>query len=388
MTYKRPESKYFQCRRKNLPGYGDTGAITSKSTSKRVAMRMERLLEDLAERALIEPQWRELLDAVVAREIDLPTLLLAHTQRRLPELLRSLSDPLLTEAVAEYLEQHDVTRQNERGFDVLVEMAPDNARLSYVTDAQNIMALCHAYEATGVKRNSVIRMLKRAISKLLRARFGNAERNRIFDDVHYKREDDTREVFLTPKELTRLVDSAEALGFHHLAVALRFALLTSADRGTLFRGERPDGFARGLLARDLRIYEEDGRYSGFATIVDGKAEARDRTVPFGDDLARELLVLVRDKEPNDPVFDVDYRAFDNQWQRTRKRAKLTHVRFKDLRAQTAIYAQRAGIPQAVTQHVMGHGDEAMTRRYQRHEAAMTGDQVSALESAMFKFTGT
>ena len=70
------------------------------------------------------------------------------------------------------------------------------------------------------------------------------------------------------------------------------------------------------------------------------------------------------------------------WKRVRKHAGLQNVRFKDLRAQTAIYGEEAGIPQTVLQRTMGHSNESMTRRYQQCSAALSKNQAEAIEKAM------
>ena len=101
-----------------------------------------------------------------------------------------------------------------------------------------------------------------------------------------------------------------------------------------------------------------------------KTEGRSRAVPLTDRLCREFLARCHQKAPDDPVFGITYAQLDNLWQRVRERAGLKHVRFKDLRAQTAIYGEEAGIPQTVLQRTMGHSDEAMTRRYQQRSAAL------------------
>lgn len=82
------------------------------------------------------------------------------------------------------------------------------------------------------------------------------------------------------------------------------------------------------------------------------------------------------------MFEVDYQGIDYLWRTAREAAKLGHVRFKDLRAQFAIAAERAGVPQTVTSAMMGHSDEAMTRRYQRHSAVATADQVHGIEDTL------
>lgn len=383
MAYKRPESSYYYVRRKNLPGFGDTGAISSRSKSKRVAERMERLLEELAERALVEPKWRELLEAVTSGEVDLPDLLKAKTERRLPALLRSLDDPLLTDAVADY-RPHVDDRQTGYGFDKLLEMTEAQTRLSALQDAGRVTALCRRCEEEyGVKRNTVRRQLYRAISLLLRHHYGNAERDRVFQNVQYEGEDDTREVYLTPEEIAALLQACEDIDREELGVLIRMALLTSADRGVLLAGTRSDGPERGLLVRDVRVWEEDGAYHGEVYLPDRKTEDRSRTIPFGDRLAREVLLLAQGKGPDDPLFNIRYRALDYIWQQAREVAGLEELRFKDLRSQTAIYAQKAGIPQAVVMRTLGHSSERRTRQYQRHEAVMSADQVAALEEAMF-----
>ena len=45
MPYKRRDSPYYYIRRKKLPGYGDTGRISSGVTAKKVAGDMDRALE-------------------------------------------------------------------------------------------------------------------------------------------------------------------------------------------------------------------------------------------------------------------------------------------------------------------------------------------------------
>ena len=71
-AYRRKGSPYWQCRRRRLPGYGDTGQLNSQVRDRRTAERMEHLLEQIAQRALVQPAWYTLLDAV--RDKQLPLL--------------------------------------------------------------------------------------------------------------------------------------------------------------------------------------------------------------------------------------------------------------------------------------------------------------------------
>ncbi len=66
----------------------------------------------------------------------------------------------------------------------------------------------------------------------------------------------------------------------------------------------------------------------------------------------------------------------------RQHTGLEDVRFKDLRAQTAIYGEEAGIPQTVLQRTMGHSNESMTRRYQQRATVLSREQADAIEQAM------
>lgn len=388
MPFKRKSSPYYYVKRWNLPGYGSTGYLSTRVKDKRIATQMEGLLDRLAERALVDPSWRVVLDAVCREHtITLPELLAARNQGRLDQLRRGLTDPPIGEAICRYREAAQPGRGARLGLRILGDLAPPGSRLSLITDPRRITRLCRQAERAGRKRNSVRRTLLRAISLLLRYHLGGAERNRIFSDVHFPGEDDTREVHLSPAEIGRLLQACTALGYGELALIVQVALVTSADRGVLLAGEHAGRTFRGLRVRDLRIYEEGGLYSGEAYLEDGKAEGRSRTVPLPDALCRQLLVQCQGRAPDDPVFGVRYAQLDYVWRRVRKEARLEHVRFKDLRAQTAIYAEETGVPQTAVQRTMGHSDEAMTRRYQARRAAMSQRQIEEMAAAMFGRTG-
>ena len=116
MPYKRDSSRYYYVRRRNLPGYGDTGRLSSRSTQKRVARDMERLLEDIAQRALLDPSWYELLDGVCRyKSTSLSDLLRAKTSGTLLSLKQNLRDPLLCDAKDAYLAAAERNRQTRVG---------------------------------------------------------------------------------------------------------------------------------------------------------------------------------------------------------------------------------------------------------------------------------
>ena len=385
MPYKRERSPYYYVRRRNLIGYGDTGRLSSKATSKRIARDMERLLDEIAQHALLDPTWYDLLDAVCRhRTLSLAQLLRAKRTGTLEALKRTLHDPTIDEAVAAFTEAAPPKKAVRAGLDQLLRLTPTGARLSYL-DGRTITEMCHRAEREGRKRNSVRRYLLRAISLLLRHHTGRAERDRIFADVNFPAVDDTREIHLTPLEISRLLQASRDTGCPELATIIRMALLTSADRGVLLSEEHEGKAHRGLLVRDLRIWQDHatGTFTGEVFLQDSKTDHRSRSVPITDNLCRELLPLVKMKGPDEPVFDLSYGQLDYVWKRTRKAAGLSHVRFKDLRAQISIYGEEAGVPLTVLARSMGHRDEKMTRRYQQRAAALSGEQAEAIEQAMF-----
>lgn len=406
MPYKRPDSSLYQVRRRNLPGFGDTGVLSTRVRSKRVAERMERTLEEVAERSLVEPSWRPLVEAVIERRLDLPALQRHYAAGDLDALRASLTDPPLKDAVDSF--SPTVEGTTRLGLAQILEMAPPRARLSYLRDPKTIVELCRRSESgepagedgelTPRKRNSVRRTVLRAASMLLRHELGEAERTRIFADVRYAAEDDTREVLLEPDEIRRLLEACErpeaegGVGDPELATFVRLSLVTSADRGVLLAGNRGRRApAPGLRVRQVRIFADgpahDETYSGEVYLRDTKNASRPRTVPVTDSLCRELLDLcVRPdgtpKGPDETVFEMGYRQLHDRWDRARRKAGLPGVRVKDLRAQSAIYGERAGVPLTVMSATMGHADEAMTRRYQRHRATMTAEHAEAIEREM------
>lgn len=73
----------------------------------------------------------------------------------------------------------------------------------------------------------------------------------------------------------------------------------------------------------------------------------------------------------------------NRERKTQDEAVLEHVRFQNLRSQSAGCPQRGGIPQAALQSTTGYRSDEMTTPYQQQEAAMTTDQANALEAVLF-----
>lgn len=408
MPYKRDRSPFWQVRRKNLVGVGDTGVLTTRTKNKRLARRMEQALVDVAERALVEPSYRAVLEAVVEKRLPLPDLLSAHARGAVGDLRTSLVDPPLAECFARYVERAaDERKQSKRrnGASIVLGIAPTRARLSWIRDARNVAGLLHAAErgepadADGElsprHRNTVHRHVLRAVSGVLRAELGQAERDRVLGDVDYAAVDDTREVALAASDVRALLDACDAwerkrpgTGYRDLRAALRLMLQTSADRGVVFHGRTGNSQlpAPGLTVGQVRVWAEEGeggeRYVGTVHLADKKTKTRERTVPLTDGLCRELLPFLLGKGPGDQVFGLTYPQVDVRWKRVRETAGLPHLRLKDLRAQTAIAAERSGVALTVAQRVLGHGNAAMTRRYLAREEAMSAGDALAIERGL------
>lgn len=79
---------------------------------------------------------------------------------------------------------------------------------------------------------------------------------------------------------------------------------------------------------------------------------------------------------------ISYSGIDYRWKAARHLVGLTHIRFKDLRAQPAHYGEEAGIPLSIIQGAMGHEDEKMTRRYQRRQVSFDHQHAEAMAAAM------
>ena len=340
---------------------------------------MEDLLRKIAEAGLENPAWYDLIDALIADEITLPDLLRAKNEDRLHELRRELAEPLLENAIAEYR----VTGPNydtENGLRVLREMVERefglDARLSVLRSGKNITKLCARAKREGgrnngpMAHNSVRRTILLSASKLLRFHVGNAERNRIFADVDFPREQDTRDVWLSGTGIRKLLDSCEPWFMPFVLIALS----TGADRSPLLR----------MTVRDVTINEDEtsGVYSGKAYLRDTKTEARPRSVPLVDPVCRALMPHLEGKSPDNPVFDGPpddtkersdplTAAQVRYWfEKARKKAGMDHLRFKDLRRTWAVNADEAGLSLGQLKGGLGHSEDETTVRYTHRQLAL------------------
>ena len=225
MSYPRKGCRNRRVRRR-LPGIGRTPELNTKTPSKREADAMDRVLIEVGLRALTDPVHMKAIRKLFARGVDLPTLYVAHNFGTIAELVED--NLLLADAVREY--QMTVTDHNIIvGLSDVERYAPPGVPFSWICNSLNITRLLEQRQAEGIKRNSTRRRTMRATSKLLTRYVGKAERNRIFADVDFPAEDDSREVYLSPVEIERLLGSCEG----EFRTWVQAAIVTSGDRGVL-----------------------------------------------------------------------------------------------------------------------------------------------------------
>ncbi len=396
MPFKKAGSSNYYIRRQ-LVGFGDSGTLSTRVKSLRLAQRMERMLVEIAEKALLEERYTLLLEAVRPRgkgqsgALTLPDLLKAYTAGRLPDLLLSITDPTLEEAVDAFLRsvpnRTGSDRRVRRGMRYLLEMAPRRYQgrpttLAWLRDGRRITELAARFYEAGHTRNSVQVCLVSPISLLLRHHWGEAERDRVFRDVRWRWEDDTRTVKLTPADTQRLL---AACRFDYLSatrprrsdpaelrMVVLLALATGGDRTPIAR----------LRRRDVTLYDDEDGLWATVFYLDTKTRTRSRTAVIGPSVTLELLPYLSDKEEGGRLFTLSPKQMTYYFSVARDRAGLPGVRMKDLRHQFAIAADEAGLSQATIQGAMGHQRVSTTRRYMRYEAVMTPGEASQVAQAL------
>lgn len=409
MPFKR--GPYYRIQILDLPGYGPFPETATYTASKATARSMERLVRQIAERALDDPSWRSLLDALRAGRrgerprLRLPELLASHSAGELDALRRLLRDPLLSEAIAQYEETapgYDTTN----GLRILALMAERElgspVRFSQIRSGKVLTLLTARAEREGgrpspehpqgrpMKRNSARRTILLSASKLIRFHLGGAERDRVFADVSAAHERDVRDVWLAPNEIQRLLDACADF-FRPFVLA---ALATGADRSPLLR----------LRVRDVVLDSPTGPY---AYLRDTKTTSRPRSVALAPPLAEALRPLVEGKHPDDAVFDgppegvVDRRRVPRAYRRegletgpltehqvryffgaARDAAGLPHVRFKDLRRTWAVTADSAGLSLGEMKAGLGHGLEETTVRYTNRQVTLDAEAAERVARHM------
>lgn len=378
MPERRPNSRFWKVRRRHLPGYGDTGLLSTGSTSVKRAREMEDLLEWLAD----EEAW-DVLDALrpVSRgargRTTLADVLRAKKENRFASFRRQLDDPPLDEALRAFamLRRYD---PHKRGIRHVLRIATEpggprlaglRPRLSWLTRPKNLDRLTHhLIGVEGYKPNTVRVWVWQSISKLLVHHYGEARKNAIFAEADRPGEDDSRDVWLLAGDVHRVVSACEW--------EVRMVLLLMAAVGI---------DVKPLLALRVRDFDSE-RWTLF--VPDTKNRARLRTVDLAPAVVYALLQLTDGRAPEDSVVSLSRSQLNYRWRKAREAAKLTvetgfrtDVRLKDLRHTFAVHYLKGGANVAALSNRMGHLQQIQSLAYAKHETRGT-DDVEAASASM------
>lgn len=240
MPKKKPNSPYYKVQRKNLPGYGDTGLLSTRTTSLKRAREMEVLLQWLADEEMYD-----LLDALKPEvrgghgRVTLADLLRAKKEGRIADVRRGLLDPPLDQVLRDFA-PHLSYGNFERGLRHLLRLtsdpseprlAPPGARLSWLTVPAHVNTVTRWMVGEGYKPKTVQNSVWGALSKLLQHHYGKGRARDILGEAERPNADDARDVWLTADDCHRVISACE----WEMRMAMLLMASTGADVGPLLR---------------------------------------------------------------------------------------------------------------------------------------------------------
>lgn len=377
MPKKKPNSPYYKVQRKNLPGYGDTGLLSTRTTSLKRAREMEAALEWLADEMAYD-----VLDALRPRgrgesgRLTLADVLRARKEGRFADLRRTLSDPPLAEAVRAFASRvtyanyklglrHVLRLTTESGG---AHLAPAGARLSWLTDARHLNLITAQLLAEGYKPNTIRVSVWHAVAQLLRHHYGAGRARDVMAEAQRPAAHDARDVWLTAADVHRVVSACE----WEVRMALLVMAATGVDVGPLLR---------------LRVRDFD---AGARTLFvpDTKTASRRRTVDLAAPATLALVALQDGRTGvSNPLVTLTRGQLNYRWRLARTSAGLTTetgyretVRLKDLRHTFAAHYLKGGGNIGALAGRMGHDREAQSLQYARHEASGSADMEGTARS--------
>lgn len=376
MPRKKKGSPYYRVQRKNLPGYGDTGLLSTRTTSLKRAREMEDLLQWLA-----DEEAYDVLDALrpttagASGRVTLADVLRAKKEGRFSSWRRTLDDPPLAGALREFAKsvrynnhklglRHVLRVTTEPGGP---RLAPKGARLSWLTEARHINAVTSRLLSEGYEPNTVRVSVWYALSKLFRHHYGESRKREIMADAARPHADDARDVWLTARDVHRLVSACEW--------EVRMALLLMAGLGV---------DVKPMLALRVRDFDP-ARWTLY--VPDTKTRSRRRTADLPPVLVYALAQLADGRAESDPVLNLSRGQLNHRWRKAREAARLTvetgfstDLRMKDLRHTFAVHYLKGGGNVAGLAGRMGHTHQAQSLAYAKHEASGTSDVEAAAAS--------
>ena len=370
--------KHLYIRRKNLPGFGDTGTLCTFTTVLSRALEMERLVEDLANHG-----YYDILEAVRPRGrrksglVTLPELLRKKESARdeagarwRDELRRLIYDPPL-ETVAREVARHIPYENHTRGvrhlLRLLPRLAPQKVPLSWLKDPSNVNALVRAMLNEGYKPNSVLNSLWGAVSRILQHAYDKQTARAVLARSDRPYANDAREVWLTPEELHDVISACE----WEVRMYIILSCALGIDRSPL-----------------LRIRKRDIDWNAWRLWVrDTKTDARTRNLGLNMAAAYVLHRMGRGLRGADHLFTLTSQQIYFRWRAAREAAGLSKksgfphdVRTKDLRHTFAVHYLRGGGNLAGLQSRLGHKRAEQSMAYAKHEEDSRSDMEAAAGS--------
>lgn len=188
--------------------------------------------------------------------------------------------------------------------------------------------------------------------------------------IKFEREDNRRIRRISPEEEQRLMDAANPV--------VRQLIVAALDTG-MRRGE--------LLA--LTFGDIDSTRGFIHVRAEHAKSKKSRMVPIATTRLRTLLAFLRmdgenqEKPTGALVFtrgDAEaLKSFRTAWELTRKRAKLTDVRFHDLRSEYASRLVERNTPLSMVRDLLGHCSIVVTERYDRQVLAQLQEAARKLD---------
>ena len=320
-------------------GYGRRiGPLSTRTTRKSLAAQQEATLRELAAIGR-----HDLLDALREGRFSVTELHTAKVRGTLEHLAREAEDPLLRDAVAEFRSSLEDKRYLP-ALARLEEFAPGHARVSWLSDPDNLRKFLRLYGRLGLSAATERREMS-GISRLVRECFGESRRGEIFGALSMRRPETHRTRWLTAQEIERLREMA-------------------GDWWVLFQLAIATGLRRGEILA-LRVC--DVNFEAESLVVQkGKSARARRMIPLAGEALSKLKRWVEENQldPSDLLFPgVTEGGLRHAWEKTRKAAELEDVRFHDLRHTYAVHCSKAGMPLVELQQKLGHATITMTMRY-------------------------
>jgi hypothetical protein len=381
-----------------LPGYGKLPRLSLGTTSRPEAERTEQALRELGRRASVEPRLRALLDGLRPRghgrsgQLSPTDILKAiHEESGLENLFGRLNDPLVGEALEEYLRGASATREDRHARRTLLRYAGEKP-LSALLEPGGVQVLLEAVQrGEGKRRASVVRYEKRLLSRFLAWRLGREERDRVFRSVAFAAEEDVRRLrtdVVTREAVARLLAAFDAAywkpGDEAARLYAEIALTTGAEISRLSRTPQ----------HSLQVLYQDQAEWGLLYLGGAKGGGEDRRQARHHWLLPSLMARVRTywrpSEPGAPLFPLSYGRFYTLWKKAVLRAGLEHaahdhspLRPRDLHSVHTLFAEEARIERAkIARTEPGRSRPDLADRHLLRGVALSPEEMRRLEHAL------